>query len=352
MLAPVAWRVPPRHYGPWERVVGLLTEGLVARGVDVTLFATADSVTAGRLSAVVPRGYEEDPAIDAKVVEVTHLGHVFEHVGDLDLLHNHADFPPLTYTRLVSLPVVTTVHGFSSDAIVPVYERYADRVAYVSISDADRSPLLPYVATVHHGIDLSELTFSEPGDGPLVFLGRMHPDKAPHAAIEVARRAGRPLVMAGIVQDAAYFASAVEPSIDGDRVRFLGSVGPRDRDELLGSASALLHLIDFDEPFGLSMVEAMACGTPVLATRRGSVPEVVEDGVTGFVVEDVDEAVAACDRLHEISRAACRRRVEERFTVDRMVDDYLQVYEEVLAGPSDSRASRSAASSTAANRQP
>jgi glycosyltransferase involved in cell wall biosynthesis len=332
MLAPISWRVPPRHYGPWERVVSLLTEGLVERGVDVTLFATADSVTSAHLDAVCPRPLEEDSSLDPKVWESLHIANAFEKAGHFDLLHNHYDFLPLTYTGLVTTPVVTTVHGFSSDRIKPVYRRYARRVAYVSISDADRDPDLPYVATVYHGIDLSEFTpRDQPGRG-LVYFGRIHPDKGVAEAIAVARAASLPLVIAGIVHDRGYFEREVAPHVDGDRVRYVGSLGAEDRDELLGSAVALLHLVEFAEPFGLSMIEAMACGTPVIARRRGSVPEVVDEGVTGFVVDDVAGAIQAVGRIGELDRRAVRARVAERFSRDRMVSDYLRVYDRVLSG--------------------
>jgi glycosyltransferase involved in cell wall biosynthesis len=331
MLAPIAWRVPPRHYGPWERVVSLLTEGLVAAGVDVTLFATADSLTSAKLKAVCPRGYEEDPDIDPKVWQALHIAHAFELSGQVDLLHNHFDFVPLTYSRLVDVPIVTTVHGFSSPRIVPAYARYDDRVAYVAISNADRHPDLTYAATVYHGIDMGEFTFQPAADGPLVVLGRIHWDKGVAEAIEVARRAGRPLVIAGIVHDQAYFTTEVAPHIDDSRIRYLGPVGPVERDQLLGNAAGLLHLVNFEEPFGLSMVEAMACGTPVIATRRGSVPEIVAHGETGFVVDDLDHAVAAIDKLDQIDRSACRRRVETCFSVQRMVEGYQAVYRSLLA---------------------
>jgi glycosyltransferase involved in cell wall biosynthesis len=332
MLAPISWRVPPRHYGPWERVVSLLTEGLVERGVDVTLFATADSVTQARLDAVCPRPLEEDPSLDPKVWESLHIANAFEKAGRFDLIHNHYDFLPLTYTGLVTTPVVTTIHGFSSDRIKPVYRRYADRVAYVSISDADRDPHLPYAATVYHGIDLSEFTPRDrPGRG-LVYLGRIHPDKGVAEAIAVARAVGLPLVIAGIVHDRDYFEREIAPQVDGDRVRYVGSLAAADRDELLGSALALLHLVEFAEPFGLSMIEAMACGTPVIARRRGSVPEVVDEGITGFVVNDVAGAVEAVGRVGALDRRAVRARVAERFSRDRMVDDYLRVYERVVSG--------------------
>ena len=332
MLAPISWRVPPRHYGPWERVVSLLTEGLVERGVDVTLFASADSVTHAKLDAVCPRPLEEDPSLDPKVWESLHIANAFEKAARFDLIHNHYDFLPLTYTGLVPTPVVTTIHGFSSDRIRPVYRRYDGRVAYVAISDADRDPALRYIATVHHGIDLSEFTpREEPGRG-LVYFGRIHPDKGVAEAIAVARATGLPLVIAGIVHDREYFEREIAPHLDADRIRYVGSVGPRERDELLGSALALVHLVEFAEPFGLSMVEAMACGTPVIARRRGSVPEVVDEGVTGFVVDDVAGAIDAVPRVAALDRRAIRARTAERFSRDRMVDDYLDVYDRVLAG--------------------
>lgn len=330
MLAPIAWRVPPRAYGPWERVVAILTEGLVARGVDVTLFATADSLTSARLAAVAPRPYAEEPPLDAKVWECLHIAHAFERAAEFDLLHNHFDFLPLSYSGLIRTPVLTTIHGFSSDRILPVYERYNATTHYVAISDADRHPHLAYAATIYHGIPLEEFTFRREPDDYLLFFGRIHPDKGAAEAIEVARRAGRRLLLAGIVHDEAYFARAIAPRLDGDRVAFLGMADPARRDALLGGASALLHLIDFDEPFGLSMIEAMACGTPVIAYRRGAIPEVVDEGETGYIVGDIEEAVAAVPRAAALDRARIRRRAEERFSQGRMVEDYLRVYEAIL----------------------
>jgi glycosyltransferase involved in cell wall biosynthesis/quercetin dioxygenase-like cupin family protein len=331
MLSPIAWRTPPRHYGPWESVVSLLTEGLVARGVDVTLFATADSETRGRLVAVCPRGYEEDPTIDPKVWECLHISELFERAEDFDLIHNHFDFLPLTYSSMTSTPVLTTIHGFSSSDILPVYRKYNGRTYYVAISNADRRPELDYVATVHHGIDLGPFTFrSQPGDY-LLFFGRIHPDKGPEEAIRIARKAGIPLIMAGIIQDEPFFRGQVEPYLDGQMVRYVGSVGPQERDRLLGGALALLHPIQFQEPFGLSVVEAMACGTPVVAYPKGSMPEVVCHGRTGFLVSSVDEAVEALGKVHQLDRSACRRWVEERFSSQRMVEDYLGVYQKILA---------------------
>jgi glycosyltransferase involved in cell wall biosynthesis len=330
MLAPISWRTPPRHYGPWELVTSLLTEALVARGVDVTLFATMDSITSGTLAGVCPRPYSEDPSIDAKVWELLHVSHVFERAREFDLIHNQADFVPLAFSRLVDTPLVTTIHGFSSERIVPVFKRYEDRVSYVAISAADRHPDLRYAETIHHGIRLEEFPFDATGSEDLLFFGRIHPDKGAAEAIEVARRADRRLVMAGIVQDQGYHERDVAPAIDGSRVVYDGPVGGDVRLRMLGSARALLHLINFDEPFGLSVIEAMACGTPVIAMNRGSMPELIDHGVTGFLVESVDEAVAAVARIGEIDRAACRAAVAARFTVDRMADRYLALYRALI----------------------
>jgi glycosyltransferase involved in cell wall biosynthesis len=330
VLAPISWRVPPQHYGPWELFASLLTEGLVARGVDVTLFATGDSVTSARLSSVVPRAWSEDEGIDPKVAECLHIAAVFERAGEFDLIHNGFDFLPLTYSALVETPVLTTIHGFSSPRIVPVYARYDDRCAYVSISDSDRHPDLTYLATIHHGID-TDLFALHPGPGGyLLFFGRIHPDKGAAQAIEVARRAGLPLHIAGIVQDQAYFDAAVAPHLDDRNVRYLGPVGPDQRSELLGGAAALLHLIDFEEPFGLSVVEAMAAGTPVIASPRGSMPELVDEGITGFLVDSPDAAVAAVGRAAPLDRSAVRARAVARFGKDRMVDEYVAAYGRLL----------------------
>lgn len=326
MLAPIAWRTPPRHYGPWEQVVSLLTEGLTARGLDVTLFATGDSQTSAQLRWVCPRPYEEDAALVAKAWECLHIAQVFERAADFDLIHNHFDFLPLAFSRLVETPMLTTIHGFSSPGILPVYRAYNPRSAYVSISDADRSPDLDYLATVHHGIDTAQFTLRTDPEDVLVFLGRIHPDKGPHAAIEIARRSRMRLHIAGIVQDQGYWERCVAPHVDGDRVIYHGSVGPQERDRLLGMARALLHPIAFDEPFGLSVVEAMACGTPVIAYARGAMPEIIENGHNGWLVDTPREAVEAVRRVADIDRAACRAVVERRFSVRRMVDAYIELY--------------------------
>lgn len=330
MLAPISWRVPPRHYGPWERVVSLLTEGLVQRGIDVTLFATGDSITCARLASVCPRPYSEDPSLDPKVWESLHISAVFERADEFDLIHNHFDFLPLTYSALAQTPVLTTIHGFSSERILAVYEKYNGRGYYVAISNADRHPKLDYAAIVYHGIPLEEFTLRSRREDYLLFFGRIHPEKGTAEAIEVARRAGRRLVIAGIIQDQDYFEREVRPHVDGDRVRYVGSAGPELRDEILGGAYALLHLISFDEPFGLSMVEAMACGTPIIAYPRGSVPEIIKHGETGFIVSSLDGAVEALRLTPGLEPQRLRRYVEENFSRERMVEDYIRVYEEVF----------------------
>jgi len=332
VLAPIAWRVPPRHYGPWEQFASLLTEGLVKRGVDVTLFATKDSITQARLAGTAPTGYAEDTSLDAKVWEALHIASAFERAGEFDLIHNSFDFLPLSYSRLVDTPVVTTIHGFSSERIVRVYERYNDIGYYVAISDADRHSRLDYAATIHHGIDLSAFELGRGAGSYLLFFGRIHPDKGTAEAIEVAEQAGLPLRIAGIVQDEEYFDRAVAPRLDGRRVEYVGPVGPDRRGELLGGAVALLHLIGFDEPFGFSVVEAMACGTPVVASARGSMPELVRDGENGFLVASPEEAVDAVAATALLDRRAIRASVERRFDVGRMVDDYIRLYQTVVKG--------------------
>lgn len=340
MLAPISWRVPPRHYGPWEQFVSLLTEGLVGRGVDVTLFATADSVTRAHLVGTAPTGYSEDAGLDPKVWEGLHISAVFERAEEFDVIHNSFDFLPLTYSGLIDTPVVTTIHGFSSERIVPVYEKYNDRSYYVAISDADRHEKLDYVATIHHGIDMQAFAV-RPGPGDyLLFFGRIHPDKGTAEAIDVAEQAGFPLTIAGIIQDQEYFDQFVKPRLDGEKVRYVGPVGPEERGGLLGGARALLHLINFDEPFGFSVVEALACGTPVIAHPRGSMPELIRDGENGFLVGSVNAAVAAVHASGRMDPMAVRLSVEHRFDVNRMVDEYLAVYHRVLAHHQTGRSER------------
>jgi glycosyltransferase involved in cell wall biosynthesis len=334
VLAPIAWRTPPRAYGPWELFASLLAEGLVAAGHDVTLFATADSVTTARLSSISPHGWDEDHTIDRKVAEALHIANAFEHAAALDIIHNGFDFLPLTYSGFTQTPVVTTIHGFSSPRIVPVYERYDATTTYVAISDADRHPNLHYAATIHHGIDTDAFALDPTHGTHLLFFGRIHPDKGTTHAIEVAARVGRRLDIAGIIHDQRYFDEHIAHHLDGDRVRYLGPVAAADRSTVLSAAHALLHLIDFDEPFGYSVVEAMACGTPVIAHPRGSMPELITQGVTGFLVDGTDAAARAVEAAGTLDRAAIRTATVARFDRDVMVDRYVDVYRSVLAtGP-------------------
>ncbi|GIF98960.1 glycosyltransferase family 4 protein [Catellatospora citrea] len=328
LLGPVAWRTPPHHYGPWEQVTSLLAEGLTARGVDVTLFATLDSLTAATLDGVCAHGYAEDPAMDGRVWEAMHVAHAFGRSAEFDLVHNHLDWLPLAFAAQCRAPLLTTVHGFSGPAILPAYARARSR--YVSISDADRSPDLDYAATIHHGIAFDGFPFRAAAGHGLVVFGRVHPDKGTRTAIEIARRAGMPLTICGIVADQRYFDEQILPHVDGEQVVYLGSVGPEQRGEILSSAAALLHPIAFAEPFGLAVVESMACGTPVVAYARGSMPEVVDEGVTGHLVHDVAEAVAAVSRIGDIDRQQCRDHAGKRFSADRMVDDYLRLYHTIV----------------------
>ena len=330
MLGPIAWRTPPRHYGPWEQVTSLLTEGLVARGVEVTLYATLDSETSAVLDGVCPHGYAEDPELDGRVWEALHVSHALARSGEVDLLHSHLDWLPLSFAEHSRAPMVTTIHGFSGPRILPAYRSASSRAAYVSISDADRAPGLSYAATIYHGVDLDVLPFSPTGGDEVVIFGRIHPDKGTAEALDIAAAAGRRAVICGIVQDEPYFREQVAPRIDGDRVRYLGSVGPRRRAEVLGSAAVLLHPIAFPEPFGLSVVESMVCGTPVVAYPLGSMPEVVDPGLTGLLVDGSAAAAEAVEHAARLDRAACSRTARARFGAARMVDDYLALYGRIL----------------------
>ena len=329
VLSPVAWRTPPRHYGAWETVASNITEGLVARGWDVTLFASRDSVTRARLHAVVDRGYEEDPDVDPKVAEYLHISEAFEHAAEFDLIHSHYDFMVLTYSRLVKTPVLTTIHGFSSPRIMPIYQKYRDGY-FVSISDCDRAPGLNYLATVYNGIDLALYPLCESGGDDLIFLGRIHPDKGVHLAIEAARLSGRRLIIAGIIQDDVYYREILKPHIDDHHVCYIGPVGVAEKNELFARACALLHLNTIPERFGLVLAEANAAGVPVIAMDLGSCREVIEDGKTGFLVDNVNEVAPALERLSEIDPSACRQRVQQNFSIKTMVEAYEQVYSTIF----------------------
>ena len=343
VLSPCHWRTPPRSHGPWEWVASVITEELVRRGHEVTLYATADSVTTARLRSVVPHPLLEPAGkgLEHKVYGYLHAALPFEdaRTEQFDVIHNHYDGYPLVFSRLVDTPVVTTVHGFSSPQIADIYRRY-DNVHYVSISDADRRhcPEMNWVATIHHGVDFAQLPYGDQPADYVCFLGRIHPDKGVHVAIAAAQQAGVTLKIAGHIDEndrrvVAYWRDEIEPTIDGEQTVWLGEAGPDERSDLLRSARACLCPIQWDEPFGLVFIESLASGTPVVAFARGSAPEVIEDGVSGVLVppDDIDAFVAGIATAAGLDRPAVRRYAERRFTIETMVDKYEAVYERAVS---------------------
>lgn len=330
VLSPVAWRTPPEHYGPWEQIAYNIAEGISKRGLDVTLFATKNSFSSAKVDGVIERGYEEDKTVDAKVVECLHISYLMERASSFDIIHNNFDFLPLTYSRLIKTPVLTTIHGFSSEKIIPVYKKYNDTSYYVSISNADRHPSLKYIATVYHGIQKENFNYVETPKDYLLFFGRIHPHKGTYDAIQIAKQTKKQLIIAGIIQDAAYFEEKVKPFINNDDIIFAGHAGVEKRKELLGNAAALLHPIYFNEPFGLSVAEAMFCGTPVIAYNRGSMPELVENNLSGFLVHNMDEATEAVKKIATINRKNCCEYATQKFSYEKMIDEYIEVYKRIL----------------------
>ena len=329
VLAPIAWRTPPENYGPWEQVASNITEGLVEKGVDVTLFATANSITKAKLKAVCEQPYANNPEIDPKVWESLHISHLMEQAHQFDLIHNNYDFLPLTYSGLITTPMLTTIHGFSSPAILPVYKKYNKSTSYVSISDSDRSSELDYIRTIYNGICVDDFTFNDqPGDY-LLFFGRIHPDKGTHEAIQIAQKTNKQLVIAGLIQDETYYNEKVKPYLN-ENIRYVGNVGPEQRNSILGNAVALLHPVHFEEPFGLSVAEAMFCGTPVIAFKKGSMKELILDRKTGFLVHSVEQAGEAVQNIPSIDRKETRKHAVENFSREKMIDAYIDVYEEIL----------------------
>ncbi|AMA75096.1 glycosyl transferase [Thermus parvatiensis] len=330
MLAPIAWRVPPRRYGPWEQVVYDLTEALLDLGVEVVLYATCDAETRAPLRCTAAKPLWEDPEADWKVEEFLHIARAMEEAGEFDLVHNHYDFMPLYFTPFVKVPVLTTIHGFSSEKIKKVYRRYAalPHVHYVAISEADKDPGLPYLGVVHHGVDPRRFRVGE-GGRHLLVLSRIHPDKGIREAILFARKSRLPLKIAGPIQDEAYFQNEVAPLL-GEGVEFLGPVDPETRQTLLDGAIALLHFVNFKEPFGLAPVEAMMSGVPVLARPLGALPETVRHGETGFLVRDWEEALEYLEAVRRLDRWAIRRYAEACFSRERMARDYLGLYRKVV----------------------
>jgi len=330
-IAPLTESVPPRTYGGTERVVSYLTEELMAMGHDVTLFASGDSVTTARLVAGWPQALRFDQNLrDAMAPPMLQMEKVYQHAHEFDVLHGHLDYWPFSLLSRQPTPFLTTLHGrLDLPELTEVYDCFAD-TPLVSISDAQRRPLPRgnFVATVHHGLPPNLLTPRSMQRDYLAFLGRICPEKSPDRAIRIARAAGMKLKIAAKIDrvDRDYFETQIRPLIDGDQIEMIGEIGDAEKPAFLGGAKAMLLPIDWPEPFGLVMIEAMACGTPTIAFPAGSVPEVIDDGVTGFVVPDEAAAVAALGRLDRLSSIAIRARFEQRFTARRMVEDYLDLY--------------------------
>jgi len=329
LLAPITWRTPPRNYGPWEQAVSVLAEALVQENMDVTLFATNDSVTKAKLKSVWEKPLGEYPA-DAKVAECMHISHLMEVASEFDVIHNYFDFLPLTYSRLVSTPLITTIHGFSSQEIIPVYKKYNARSFYVSISNSDRHVELTYLDTVYNGLNEEQFSFGKGNGDYLLYFGRIHPHKGAYEAIQIAAQSNKKLLLCGLIQDQRYFKEKIAPCLNDDSVVYLGNVCPAQRDALLGSALALLHPISFEEPFGLSVAEAMMCGTPVIAFERGSMKELIIDGKTGFLTHTIEEAVKAVNNIQSLCRCECRKYALEKFSSKAMALKYISLYQRII----------------------
>jgi len=336
-IAPLHEAVPPKLYGGTERVVSFLTEELVAQGHDVTLFASGDSITSARLHPVWPRALRLDPSIrDPIAPHMLLMEAVYRQAAEFDVLHFHMDYWPFSLFSRQRTPFVTTLHGrLDLPELQPVFDMFAE-ASVVSISDSQRRPLpqANYAATVLHGLPAELLTPQPVAPKYLAFLGRIAPEKRPDRAIRIARAAGIPLRIAAKIDraDEAYFADVIQPMLAGGGVEMVGEIGDAEKPGFLSGAIGLLMPIDWPEPFGLVMIEAMACGTPVVAFNRGSVPEIVEDGLTGFIVEDETSAIAAVGRLAGLPRGKVRARFEQRFTARRMADDYVAIYKKLGAG--------------------
>jgi glycosyltransferase involved in cell wall biosynthesis len=337
-VAPLYESVPPKYYGGTERVVSYLTEELVEQGHEVTLFASGDSVTQARHIAPCSRSLRlQKECIDQVAHHIVMLELVAKHAAAFDLIHFHIDYLHFPFSRRQSTPHVTTLHGrLDIPDLVPLYEEFGD-MPLVSISNAQRQPLpwVNWIATVQHGLPTDLYKFRQAHGKYLCFIGRISPEKRVDRAIEISRRIGIPLKIAAKVDkvDRAYFEATIEPLLAATGVEYVGEVGEGEKDELLGNAYALIFPIDWPEPFGLVMIEALACGTPVIAYNQGSVSEVLDDGVTGFIVEDLDDAVRATERVQQLDRRRCREVFEQRFSAARMARDYVTVYEQLARAP-------------------
>ena len=334
-VSPLIESVPPKHYGGTERIVSYLTEELVRLGHEVTLFATGDSVTNARLIAPCQRSLRKNEKCKDPVArEVLLVDHVLEHAGEFDVIHFHTGYLHFPVCRCLSVPHLTTLHGrLDLPDLVPVFDRFRNE-PLISISNAQRQPLAwaNWQTTIYHGLRTDLFSFRRGSDDYLAFLGRISPEKGADRAIEIAKRVGIPLKIAAKVDraDRRYFKRVVEPLLNEPYVEWVGEISDHQKNDFLGNAYALLFPIDWPEPFGLVMIEAMACGTPVIAYDRGSVPEVMDDGVTGFIVRELDEAAEAVRRVRNLSRARCREVFDKRFTATRMANDYIHMYQRML----------------------
>jgi glycosyltransferase involved in cell wall biosynthesis len=334
-IAPLDESVPPQAYGGIERVVSYLTEELVRQGADVTLFASGDSVTKAKLIPIWDHATRLDPVpVDTIPLHIAALEEALHHAGELDLLHFHLDWVHFPVLRRQRIPNVTTLHNrIDRPELRPLFDEFRD-IPLVSISrvQQDFAPSLNWMGTVHHGLPLDTYRYHPATQGYVAFLGRISPDKGVEQAVEIARRAGIPLKIAAKLEEEQqeYFDASVQPAIEAGDAEFIGEVNEAEKDEFLGNAIALLFPIDWPEPFGLVMIESLACGTPVIAFRHGAVPEVLEHGVTGFVCEDVESAVEWLSQIDRLDRRTCRQRFEERFSVARMAQDYLKIYETLI----------------------
>lgn len=336
-VSPLYESVPPKHYGGTERVVSYLTEELVKQGHEVTLFASGDSVTEAKLVACAPRSLRLDERCEDQLTHhILMLEKVFKDADQFGIIHFHVDYLHFPLSRRQHIHNVTTLHGrLNIPDLVPLYREFPD-MPVVSISDAQRAPLpwIGWQGTVYHGLPENLYAFQENPGKYLAFLGRISPEKRVDRAIEIAKHAGMEIKIAAKVDDVdrEYYKSAIEPLLKSPFVEYIGEIGENEKETFLGGAHAMLFPIDWPEPFGIVLIEAMACGTPVIAYRRGSVPEVIEDGRTGFIVEGLSEAVKAVEKIAALSRKQCRKTFEERFTATRMAGDYLRIYRRLMTG--------------------
>lgn len=332
ILSSIHWRTPPTKYGPWELIASYIAEGMVKSGHTVTLYATGDSKTTARLKWVSPKPIMENSGLEPKVYQYLHTASVFEDADQYDIIHNHYDAYPLVFSKLVKTPVVTTIHGFSSPQVIQIYKRYSN-THYVSISYADRkhAPNLNYIANIYHGIPVNEYPYNGKPDNYFCFIGRISPDKGIHNAIKLVKKLNANLKIAGLIasENKEYFEKEIKPHLNS-KIQYLGLVDEEEKKALLKNAYGFLHLNTYPEGFGLTLIEAMATGTPVIGMELGSISEIIDDRKTGFVVKNLKEAESAMKNIDLISRKNCRERVDKNFTVERMVDNYEKVYQKIL----------------------